>query len=104
MTRDGWNRLHTEVLAMDAIYFRSPKIQFEEAKIVRELKKCYASFKPNNDEMSFSSSIGQPQPQQQQQNSNERPPHYPALATGNWGCGAFNGDRQLKCNTNLSKS
>ena len=86
--RDGWNRLHTEVLAMDAICYGNSKSQFEESKIERELKKCYASFKPNSDEITNQLTVLPNESSKKQ---------YSALATGNWGCGAFNGDRQLKC-------
>lgn len=85
--RDGWNRLHTEVLAMDAICYGNSKSQFEESKIERELKKCYASFKPNSDEITNQLTVLPNESSKKQ---------YAALATGNWGCGAFNGDRQLK--------
>lgn len=70
---------------MDALHFHSKKqnSQFEETKVYRELKKCYSGFKYNNDEMKT--------------NQNVVITRYPAIATGNWGCGAFNGDKQLKC-------
>ncbi len=84
--RDGWLRMHTEVLAMDAIYFRNPKIQFEESKIVRELNKSYSGFKYSAAE------LNNEQLELIIKNNN-----FPCISTGNWGCGAFNGDRQLKC-------
>ena len=72
---DDWNRKDVEVLAIDALSFRFPKSQFSEAKIIRELKKAYCGF-------------------QQQL----KPIHKcSAIASGNWGCGVFNGDKQLKC-------
>lgn len=67
--------MYTDVLAIDALKYRYPKLQFGEAKINRELKKCYVGFHATA-----------------QSNDNK----YPVLATGNWGCGAFGGDRQLK--------
>lgn len=60
---------------MDAILYRSPSTQFEIDRIQRELIKAYVSFRSvENVEASDQS----------------------AIATGNWGCGAFNGDRRLK--------
>ncbi len=59
---------------MDAIFFRDKTIQYEMKKVERELLKAYTSFYPQG-----------------------RGSHYEfGIATGNWGCGAFNGDRQLK--------
>jgi len=54
---------------MDALRFRNPAIQFSYENVQRELIKAYTSFHATR---------------------------LPAIATGNWGCGAFNGDRQLK--------
>ncbi len=61
-------------MAIDAIYFRDPLAQYNMKYIKRELIKAYAGF----------STRGQ-----------SRDRAFP-IATGNWGCGAFNGDRQLK--------
>lgn len=59
---------------MDAIYFRIPSTQYNMEQINRELIKAYASFLPLS-----------------------REPNYAfGIATGNWGCGAFHGDKQLK--------
>ncbi|BFZ17777.1 hypothetical protein BsWGS_20815 [Bradybaena similaris] len=71
--RDEWGRRYTEVVAMDALVFRGYKSQFEKDKIFRELNKAYCAFK-----------------------GNEFTNHLPAVCTGNWGCGAFGGDKQLK--------
>ena len=68
---------------MDAIYFQYPYLQFDESKVVRELKKCFSGFKIKNE------------PNHKEENSSAK--KYPAVSTGNWGCGAFKGDRQLKC-------
>jgi poly(ADP-ribose) glycohydrolase len=76
LNRDEWSRLYTHVLAIDALNFRYPRFQFYEEKIHRELLKCYAGFKNKI------------------QTSNNQ---YEAIATGNWGCGAYKGDKQLKC-------
>jgi len=59
---------------MDAIFFRDPSTQYHMKNVERELLKAYTSFRPlgNGPDYEF------------------------GIATGNWGCGAFNGDRQLK--------
>ena len=72
---DNWNRKDVEILAIDALSFRFPKVQFTEAKVIRELNKAYCGFYSSKGTHECS-----------------------ALASGNWGCGVFNGDRQLKCN------
>jgi poly(ADP-ribose) glycohydrolase len=59
---------------MDAIYFHDPSKQFEMANVERELLKAYTSFYPIGKGSNYDF----------------------AIATGNWGCGAFNGDKQLK--------
>uniref|UniRef100_A0A1I7ZQ88 poly(ADP-ribose) glycohydrolase n=2 Tax=Steinernema glaseri TaxID=37863 RepID=A0A1I7ZQ88_9BILA len=69
--RDSSNRILSEVVAIDAILFWKPVRQFEGKYIFRELRKAYIGF-ANWDNLN-------------------RP-----IATGNWGCGAFRGDRQLK--------
>jgi poly(ADP-ribose) glycohydrolase len=61
---------------MDAIYFRNPSIQYDMKCINRELIKAYACFRPRKPKKTPDVLFG--------------------IATGNWGCGAFNGDRQLK--------
>ena len=73
--------MYTDVLAIDAIYFQYPDKQFEESKVMREIKKCYSGFKINHTANNLVT-------------SQEK---FPAISTGNWGCGAFRGDRQLKC-------
>ncbi|CAF2085662.1 unnamed protein product [Rotaria magnacalcarata] len=72
--RDSWGRLWCHVVAMDAIYFQNPSTQYHMKSIERELLKAYTSFRPLGQDAG--SRFG--------------------IATGNWGCGAFNGDRQLK--------
>jgi hypothetical protein len=67
------------VLAMDAIDFRgldsSLAVQASPEFLLRDLNKSLAAFTPVDDE-----SLA----------------HYPMIATGNWGCGAFQGCAQLK--------
>ncbi|XP_007249543.3 poly(ADP-ribose) glycohydrolase [Astyanax mexicanus] len=72
--RDGWNRRCTEIVALDALKYRHFMEQFQPDKITRELNKAYCGFRrPNGDTQNLS-----------------------AIATGNWGCGAFGGDTRLK--------
>jgi len=68
--RDQHSRRETKIVAMDAISFRNERDQFSEDNLIRELNKAYVSF------VSPKSSC--------------------PIATGNWGCGAFNGNIQLK--------
>ena len=63
------------LVAMDAVYYRDPSTQFHMEQIDRELIKAYTSFSPN-----IPGGTSGPL----------------KIATGNWGCGAFNGDRELK--------
>ncbi|KAM6897284.1 poly(ADP-ribose) glycohydrolase [Xenentodon cancila] len=71
---DGWQRRCTEIVAIDALQFRSFLEQFHPDKINRELNKAYCGFS---------------QPELESQN-------LAAVATGNWGCGVFGGDARLK--------
>jgi poly(ADP-ribose) glycohydrolase len=72
--RDNWGRKWCHLVAIDAIYYRDPTIQYQMKYIKRELSKAYIGFYSHGQSQSTS---------------------FP-IATGNWGCGAFNGDRQLK--------
>ncbi|XP_015248815.1 PREDICTED: poly(ADP-ribose) glycohydrolase-like [Cyprinodon variegatus] len=72
LERDDWKRLKRQILAIDALHFRHPKEQYSMDKVRRELNKAYCGFK------------GQPGREE------------PDIATGKWGCGAFNGDAELK--------
>ncbi|CAF1246391.1 unnamed protein product [Rotaria sordida] len=72
--RDNWGRRWCHVVAMDAIYFRNPSDQYQMKAVDRELLKAYTSFSPLGKGSDYEF----------------------AIATGNWGCGAFNGDKQLK--------
>ncbi|KAM8924578.1 poly(ADP-ribose) glycohydrolase [Pelodytes ibericus] len=72
--RDDWERRTTEIVAIDALHFRSHTEQFAPEKITRELNKAYCGFFRD----------GTP------------PENLSAVATGNWGCGAFGGDPRLK--------
>lgn len=59
---------------MDATYYQDRQNQYTTEKISRELIKAYTSFRLPRSMNDFRYGI----------------------ATGNWGCGAFNGDRHLK--------
>lgn len=72
--RDDWQRRCTEIVAIDALRFRHFLEQFLPEKMARELNKAYCGFFRNN--------------------ANSK--HLSAVATGNWGCGAFGGDTRLK--------
>uniref|UniRef100_A0A3Q3WZK9 poly(ADP-ribose) glycohydrolase n=1 Tax=Mola mola TaxID=94237 RepID=A0A3Q3WZK9_MOLML len=72
--RDEWQRRYTEIVAIDALQFRTFLEQFRPDKINRELNKAYCGFA---------------RPEVQKEN-------LAAVATGNWGCGVFGGDARLK--------
>ncbi|KAK5901052.1 hypothetical protein CgunFtcFv8_025960 [Champsocephalus gunnari] len=71
LNRDEWARLQRQIVAIDALPFKHRSEQYNMNDVTRELNKAYCGFKGHQ--------------------SNE-----PDIATGNWGCGAFNGDKQLK--------
>ncbi|XP_046667282.1 poly(ADP-ribose) glycohydrolase-like isoform X5 [Homalodisca vitripennis] len=71
--RDSGGRRLCTVLAIDATRFQSGKTQYSEAHISRDLNKAYAGF-------SWGVSNGSCE----------------SVATGNWGCGVFRGDANLK--------
>ncbi|KAL8616975.1 hypothetical protein ACOMHN_041893 [Nucella lapillus] len=72
--RDGLGRLCCEVVAIDALVFRNNYYrQFKRPSIIRELNKAYCGFMSTVEEK-----------------------HRAAVCTGNWGCGAFGGDKQIK--------
>ncbi|XP_041117049.1 poly(ADP-ribose) glycohydrolase isoform X2 [Polyodon spathula] len=72
--RDDWQRICTEIVAIDAIKYRRFLEQFTPEKIRRELNKAFCGFaRPGVESRNLS-----------------------AVATGNWGCGAFGGDTRLK--------
>ncbi|XP_050433328.1 poly(ADP-ribose) glycohydrolase-like isoform X2 [Adelges cooleyi] len=71
---DNSHRRYCTVVAIDALYFRNPKLQFDPKNLSRELNKAYAGFSWGN--KSDCSDV--------------------SVATGNWGCGVFRGDCHLK--------
>ena len=74
---DEWGRRCTKVVAMDALYFHWTRkhTQYQIKIINRELNKAYCAF---------------------MERRQCQPLYKCAIATGNWGCGAFNGDPNLK--------
>uniref|UniRef100_A0A672GYP4 poly(ADP-ribose) glycohydrolase n=1 Tax=Salarias fasciatus TaxID=181472 RepID=A0A672GYP4_SALFA len=72
--RDDWQRRCTEIVAIDALKYRHFLEQFIPEKMTRELNKAYCGFYRHNANVKELS----------------------AVATGNWGCGAFGGDTRLK--------
>uniref|UniRef100_A0A3Q4MRB4 poly(ADP-ribose) glycohydrolase n=1 Tax=Neolamprologus brichardi TaxID=32507 RepID=A0A3Q4MRB4_NEOBR len=71
---DGWQRRCTTIVAIDALQFRNFLEQFHPDRLNRELNKAYCGFAG---------------PEEKSQN-------LAAVATGNWGCGVFGGDKRLK--------
>nr|XP_057917014.1 poly(ADP-ribose) glycohydrolase-like isoform X3 [Doryrhamphus excisus] len=72
--RDDWHRRCIEIVAIDAMPFRTFLEQFHPERLNRELNKAYCGFD---------------RPDQHSDN-------LAAVATGNWGCGVFGGDTRLK--------
>ncbi|MBN3302784.1 PARG glycohydrolase, partial [Amia calva] len=72
--RDNWQRRCTEIVAIDALKYRRFLEQFHPEKMRRELNKAYCGFVCPG----------------------VKSCHLSAVATGNWGCGAFGGDTRLK--------
>ena len=75
ITRDRWGRKETYLVAMDALVVQNRSAQFKLGFMRREVNKAYCSFSSSG-----STPCGHPM----------------AIATGNWGCGAFGGDKRLK--------
>lgn len=69
--RDSWGHRITQVVAIDARVFRSLSAQLSDHGLRRELDKAYCGFRNKGDTCC-------------------------AVATGNWGCGAFGGDPRVK--------
>ncbi|ODM88184.1 Poly(ADP-ribose) glycohydrolase, partial [Orchesella cincta] len=71
---DDLGRISNSVLVLDALQFKTHEVdtQYLQNKIDRELHKAYVGFIISLGEQNI------------------------PIATGNWGCGAFNGDAELK--------
>ena len=80
-SRDAWGRRQVEVVAIDATAFRSvggAPAQFQVDMVRRELNKALTGFRADSFHVA------------------EGGARLSAVATGNWGCGAFRGHPQLK--------
>ncbi|XP_055713945.1 poly(ADP-ribose) glycohydrolase [Phlebotomus papatasi] len=71
--RDECGRRKCYIVAIDALHFAEQAQQYQARLMIRELNKAYVGFLPP-----------------------ERSKPISAVASGNWGCGAFNGDAKLK--------
>ncbi|XP_020278615.1 poly(ADP-ribose) glycohydrolase-like [Pseudomyrmex gracilis] len=71
--RDSSGRRMTSIVAIDALFFKQPQLQFKTDNIIRELNKAYVGFARPNAQTNL-----------------------PAIATGNWGCGVYRGNPKLK--------
>ncbi|XP_077944811.1 poly(ADP-ribose) glycohydrolase [Gasterosteus aculeatus] len=76
LRRDTWARLQRQIVAIDAVHFKQRRDQYNMISVRRELNKAFCGFK-------------------------RRDHDEPDIATGKWGCGAFNGDPQLKATIQL---
>ncbi|KAK3930661.1 Poly(ADP-ribose) glycohydrolase [Frankliniella fusca] len=72
---DSFGRRHCSIVAMDALCFSKPSSQFFLPNLVREVNKAYVGFCETED------------------NGHTK---LAPVATGNWGCGAFRGDANVK--------
>lgn len=96
--RDAQGHIRTYITAIDAVSFPMGRAyrQFSRHYIYRELNKAYIGFLPTlDDDTSFSSkpaSSSSASPSKSNSNGHASWP----IATGHWGCGAFNGDKHLK--------
>lgn len=77
---DSEKRMDVNILALDAIFFKGVGVkseQYSEANLLRELNKAFIGFRGDEKLLKFDK-------------------HKKWIATGRWGCGAFNGISQLK--------
>lgn len=80
--RDEFNRIQRVFCAIDALYLGGADQlmeQFTELLVIRELNKAYIGFQGDSKE-------------EEVKGQGSRMP----IGTGNWGCGAFNGNHELK--------
>ncbi|XP_077295766.1 poly(ADP-ribose) glycohydrolase-like isoform X2 [Arctopsyche grandis] len=74
--RDSSGRLKCAIIAIDALSFNNPSVQYKPEYITRELNKAWVGFSVCADNLPGNT--------------------FPGVATGNWGCGAFCGSPYLK--------
>ncbi|GAV06468.1 hypothetical protein RvY_16452 [Ramazzottius varieornatus] len=77
VSSDSWNRKLTQIVAIDAYMFGDTDEQYKPKFLLRELNKAYVGFCRGLEEMESGTNLS-------------------AVATGNWGCGAFRGEPRLK--------
>jgi len=77
-TSDQYGRRTTQVVALNAVCFRNEKSQYEAGFLLRDLNKAYVGFHFPSDPTTTEAAA------------------LPGVATGNWGCGAFNGNPRFK--------
>lgn len=65
-------RRYRHIVAMDATRYGNTLTQYPKDKVLREMNKAYCAF------------------------YSKRADNVVAMATGNWGCGAFHGNHRLK--------
>lgn len=101
--RDSMNRRQVCIVAIDALSFRNrPLSQFTETFLLRELNKAYAGFARQSALSSTESSetahdlCSCSSAPVKARLSWDLCADDSAVATGNWGCGAYSGDKQYK--------
>ncbi len=85
-----------QIVVMDALQFYSSddKSQFSRDKVARELNKALVSFLPR-DWRGYDAETADPDGTAPRTSEHDRAAGWP-IATGNWGCGAFYGNKYLK--------
>jgi hypothetical protein len=76
---DELGRLETYIVAMDAFEFNNRIDQFQQRFIIRDVNKCFSGFNSFGEELNGINTKGL------------------SVASGHWGCGVFNGDKEIKC-------
>jgi len=76
-------RIGTVIVAIDALYLRHSHHQFTPHNLLREVYKAYTGFSLDEDVLPVSAFGGEKRA-------------FSTISTGNWGCGAFNGDVGFK--------
>lgn len=82
---DAMSRPNVQIVAFDALCFPGD-MQYRQGLVLRELQKVYVACQGDISEDSVVAASA----------SAASEARHPAFATGNWGCGVFGGDPQLK--------
>mmetsp|Transcript_24235 Transcript_24235/g.33983 ORF Transcript_24235/g.33983 Transcript_24235/m.33983 type:complete len:479 (+) Transcript_24235:60-1496(+) len=85
--RDAQGNIRTIILAFDAIVSFDRDMQFKQMPFDRDLNKAYIAFSKTPHEEHIANNCNSNAPEPNLDNT---------IATGNWGCGAFGGDKHLK--------